>query len=431
MSGVAGALLALLAYVAPAYPQLLRWRDANLLTLSEISCTGAKCDSSAFSTDWESDSSDYVLDTQNRFFMNMPTPTAAEPGQFPPLHYSDTTFIAGFRQPSTYNTPDGEVWRLYSRAVVSDAAKSFEILVGYAEKAPWKAIETPGSLLGDVDAVLRREADKIASRVSAPRAAARFSRSGISVDGFQVVDPHTKRVLEQGPWIPAFLPKGVPRPSPGLELYIYEGGLYAAQTDTDGRLLATSFVEVGGLWWMACSCAIGFLCASLIARALSRRFLRNYFAITGMQVPSIQEAVVEGENQRVEFKRGLSDAEDRAGDVEEEMLRSIAAFANTNDGVVLVGIDDAGHVKGLGLDFAQRDRLERKVHQLVRNRIKPRPPVQITFETIRGYVVARIAVARGEAPVYMLGGAVYLRDGSSDVQAQPDELVRLVSQYAS
>lgn len=33
--------------------------------------------------------------------------------------------------------------------------------------------------------------------------------------------------------------------------------------------------------------------------------------------------------------------------------------------------------------------------------------------------VGRISLARGEAPLYMLDNVAYLRQGSSDVQAQP------------
>ena len=38
--------------------------------------------------------------------------------------------------------------------------------------------------------------------------------------------------------------------------------------------------------------------------------------------------------------------------------------------------------------------------------------------------------ARGEAPVYMLDSIVYLRQGSSDVQAQPDDIISLVAEFA-
>src|ERR1035437_3532337 len=65
--GVAGAFLTVLGYFASAYPFLLRWKDVNLRTLSEINCTSAACDSSTLSADWELDDSDYVVDTLTRF----------------------------------------------------------------------------------------------------------------------------------------------------------------------------------------------------------------------------------------------------------------------------------------------------------------------------------------------------------------------------
>jgi len=193
---------------------------------------------------------------------------------------------------------------------------------------------------------------------------------------------------------------------------------------------ATSFLAIAGLWWIVCCSALGFLVAGAITNALSRRFLRNYFAVIGMQVPSLEAARRDGESQTVEFKRGISENEDKAGSTEAELLRSVAAFANTNDGVIFLGVDDAGHIKGLELDYTQRDRLERKIHELTRTRIRPTPPVQITFQDLRGLWIAKIAVARGDAPLYMMGGTIYVRRGSSDVQAQPEDAVRLVAQYA-
>ena len=89
-----------------------------------------------------------------------------------------------------------------------------------------------------------------------------------------------------------------------------------------------------------------------------------------------------------------------------------------------------GHVKGLDLDFKRKDALERRIHQLARTRIKPAPPVEVVFEEIRGMTVGRISVARGEKPLYTLDNVVYLRRGSSDVQAQPDEIISLVTQFA-
>jgi len=132
----------------------------------------------------------------------------------------------------------------------------------------------------------------------------------------------------------------------------------------------------------------------------------------------------------VEFKRRLSDDPSRTKIAEDELLKSIAAFANTNDGVIFIGIDDSGHIIGLELDFKQRDRLEQKIRQLARSRIRPIPVVQVGFENARGLEVARVTVPRGEEPADMIGGVVYIRNGSSDVQAQPEDLRRLIVEYA-
>ena len=58
------------------------------------------------------------------------------------------------------------------------------------------------------------------------------------------------------------------------------------------------------------------------------------------------------------------------------------------------------------------------------------PPVQVAFDEIRGMTVGKISVARGEEPIYMMDNIVYLRHGSSDVQAQPTEIISLVTQFA-
>lgn len=391
------------AYIAPAYSSVLSCRDFNLRALSEITCGLAGCASGPFSADWQVGDRVYVVDTETRFVLGVATPAQDTSGGFAPLDYSDTNFLARFRQPTSYNTLDGEVWRLYSRS-----EKNLEVIVGYAVKAPWKAIETPASLFPGVDAALKHEADKIAGSLSSPKTSVPPSRDVISVDGFQAVDSSTHQVIEQGPWLPVFLPEGVPMPSRGLRFYLSGTKLCFARTDREGRLLATSLAEIGDLWRILCLCALGFMASGAAGRVLAR-----WFPPPPPGTPSLNVALHDGEGQNVEFKRGLS---------ENEVLKSVAAFANTNDGVIFLGIDDTGHVIGLGLDYKQKDRLELKVRELVKNSIRPSPPVQITFEDLRGLVVARIDVAWGGVPPYMMGGVIYIRRGSSDVQAQPEDV---------
>ena len=431
--GAIAAVLAAGVYVTAAYPSLQRAQKINLRTLSEINCRGDTCDASEFATDWQLGGSDYVIDVRTRYFVNIPTSSEENPAQFSPLDFSDTTFIMRFRQPTSYPTPDEEVWRMYSQPATWDG-QNVEILIGYAEKAPWKMIETPRSLIPTVDERLREEAEQIAKAIAS--AGGRPLRGGrslqkLSADGFVVVNAKTSQIVAWGPWLPLFLPKEVALPQSGRQPYVYDGEVYIVQTDTTDRLLATSLVPVGSLWWMVLVDAAAFIGTFITAWALSRRFLRNYFALTGVRVPDLGEACKCGEGQNVEFKRGLSEDESKTSSVEDELLKSIAAFANTNDGVIFIGVDDAGSIRGLRLDFSAKDRLERKVRQLTRTRIKPTPPIQVTFEEIKNSIVAKIVVARGEAFAYLMNGVIYVRDGSSDVQAQPEHLGRLVTEFGS
>jgi hypothetical protein len=427
--GAAAAIVTGLLQFAASYPEVQRWKRDNLRALSEISCSGETCDTSQFTRDWQAEEPDYVIDTQTMYLIDNPTPTGEGVAHLGVLDFLDTAFVKKFHQPTSYITPEGEVWRLYSRPA-NMGGRVAEIMIGCVLKAPWKMLEIPESLIAGLDAKLKQEADEVAQSASIKKGFTRGSRLGLTADGLVIVDATTKHVELWGPWVPVFLPNDTNLPTAGYRPYIYEGELYIVETDIQGRLLATSLVPIGSVWWLAGLCGVGFLCMSVLTRTISRRFLRNYFALAGTRVPALEDALQSGEGQSVEFKRGFPDDTIKSGTVDDDLMRSIAAFANTNDGAVLIGVDDAGHVKGLELDFQQRDRLERRIRQLVRTRIKPTPPIQIAFEDVRGLAIAKITVARGEAPVYMIGGVIYLRYGSADVQAQPDDLRRLVAEFA-
>lgn len=422
--GAAGSLLSIVLLIASVYPTIEKSQETNRRTLAEITCRDDVCDSSALTTDWQFSDADYVIDTQTSYVFSVPGSVIGDAARFAPLDYSDTAFIAKFRQPSTFRAPNGEIWRLYSRSQYA-GTKQFEIIVGYAEHAAWKMIDSPPSLLPAVDARLKREADKISTTLQSHR----LDFHGVRADGFEVVEGDTQRVVDWGPWLPIYLPSRVTVPAPGCRPYILSGDLYFVQTDAKGRLTAISLVSVGGLSWLAILAGFAFLSTSAVARLIARGYLRTYFALRGLHVPTTQEALRDGEGQRVEFKRALSDDDSTSRRSDNELAESVAAFANTNDGIILIGVDDSGHVKGLNFDSKQKDRFEQKIRQLVRNRIRPMPPIQLTFEDLNGFTVAKIAVARGDAQAYLMNGVIYVRSGSMDVQAQPEDLKRLVMEY--
>ena len=422
--GVTATVLAAVVYIALLYPFLLRSQEVHRHIFNEISCASDRCDTHVFTTDWRAGTADYIIDTKTRFFIDIPAPTVESPGSFGPLDYSDTGFIAQFRHPDWYETPDGEIWRLYSRKAKIDK-QEFEIMVGFAKTAPWKMVDTLKPEIQLVDKTLEDETNKLEASLPA----AKVPR-GTGVDGYEVVDPTTQKVLDWGPWLPAFLPSKIAFPRPGARVYLDKGELYIVQTDTDGWLIATTLTQVGSGVELSIIVIATLVTSSVIAYGLSRRFLRGYFALMNVRVPTLDEALRAGEGQTIEFKRALSDDPARTRNAEDELLKSIAAFANTNDGVIFIGVDDGGRITGLDLDFKQRDRLEQKIRQLARTRMKPIAPIQVGFEDARGLLVAKITVARGDATAYMISGVIYVRDGSADVQAQPEDLKRLIADYA-
>jgi len=422
--GAAATLLVAIGYLASTYPSIRRIQQVHRHIFDEIVCSDATCDTHVFTTDWETGSADYIIGSKTRYFIDVPSPTEESPGIFAPLDYSDTQFIARFREPAWYKTPDEEVWRLYSMTSQADG-KELDIIVGFAKEAPWKMVDTLQPDIGLVDATLRAEAEKLS--LGSPNAK---SARGAAVDGYEIVESRTQKVSDWGPWLPIFLPHEAKLPRPGASLYVAKGDLFVVQTGTDGRLLATSLVLVGSVYWLGILGIATFIVGSATASAFGRRYLRTYFALMTVRVPSLEDALKTGEGQKVEFKRGLSADLEQQKRAEEELLKSVAAFANTNDGVIFIGVDDGGRVVGLDLDFKQKDRLEQKIRQLARHRIRPIPPSQVGFEDYRGLVVAKIVVARGDAPAYLMGGVIYVRSGSSDVRAQPEDLKNIILAYS-
>jgi hypothetical protein len=321
---------------------------------------------------------------------------------------------------------------MFSRSAVL-GKRGIEIAIGYAENQPTKILKSSPEDLPAIDERLRQEADGIAAnlaKIKEPSSRGIKSVSKLSADGFTVLDATTGEVLDWGYWLPTFLPRDKAIPSLGRRPVLNGSNLDLAQVDSDGRLVAVTLAHLGDLRWMCLTAAAIFFGSTLVARYLSRKFLRSYFLFSQTRVPSLAEALRDGEGAQVEFKRGLSDDDGKAGGAEEELLKTIAAFANSGDGVIFIGVDDGGKIKGMDLDHTKKDRMERKIRQLVRNRIRPTPPVQIFFQEVNELAVACITVARGEALAYLLGGVIYRRYGSSDVQAQPEDLKELVEQYA-
>ena len=134
-----------------------------------------------------------------------------------------------------------------------------------------------------------------------------------------------------------------------------------------------------------------------------------------------------GEDSRWEFERiafrGDRPVEPRARELADEL----AAFANTNGGVMLCGVTDAGEVQGL--TRAQLDGLERMLVEISTDTIKPAIEIATYRLEIDGKALLAVEVESGYALHDSPGGS-YRRVGSSKRAMTSDERLRLSQRRA-
>ena len=230
--------------------------------------------------------------------------------------------------------------------------------------------------------------------------------------------------------IPIYLPPDKPLPREGLSLYRHpgEGGLYLVWTDAGGGLLTVSLVPLGNLRSLAAVFALLFLISGLGACAAGTAFLRRYFVLNQGRPRTVEEALKFGEGPSVEFKRSISF--DIPNSVE-QVLETVAAFANTGDGTIFIGIEDDGKIKGVPVGgVKEKDWLAQRIYEVVRRRIKPLPWMRVEFVDARGFTICIVFIPRGEERLYFLDGVVWVRHGPSDIKADPAVVNKLLEEYA-
>ncbi len=115
-----------------------------------------------------------------------------------------------------------------------------------------------------------------------------------------------------------------------------------------------------------------------------------------MKIEDLLKLIKEGENQYVEFKRNA-----------ESVGKSICSFLNTNDGIVVVGIDDDGKVVGIS------KREEEKIMNYIRE-IQPRT-FKIKIENLRidNKLIIIIKVKKSKL-LHTFRNIAYVRFGTTD-----------------
>ncbi len=137
---------------------------------------------------------------------------------------------------------------------------------------------------------------------------------------------------------------------------------------------------------------------------------------------AVMALIRSGESSRVEFKSTLR-FNLKAGriteDIEHAILKTLAAFMNTEGGTLLVGVSDAGEVLGLDPDgFASNDKLLLHLTNIVVARIDDSAPTYLNPQlvTCGGKSVLRVNVKPSRGAMYVKGKGdeeFFIRTGPS------------------
>ncbi len=136
-----------------------------------------------------------------------------------------------------------------------------------------------------------------------------------------------------------------------------------------------------------------------------------------MNLAELTTCIQKGETLHTEFKQWPLHPDD--------MAAAVVAFANTDGGRILLGVNDQGQV--VGIDENERDRVARTVDNVAYNNIEP--PATVVIETVadeQGRNVLVVNVPKGSQRPYRTNrGLYFVRTASGKRQASREELLRL------
>ena len=179
----------------------------------------------------------------------------------------------------------------------------------------------------------------------------------------------------------------------------------------------------------------------ILAQNLNK-FLESITDTTGTVAPvSLEDMIAEGESDELEFKSSLR-WDVREGMVnrklEEVVVKTIAAFANSQGGTLLIGVEDDGNVLGLEHDYVSlgsgnKDKFELHLRNLLTQQFGPgfvASKVQARFPEVDGKEVCQVDVIPAKEPVIVKGKdkngqpvqKFYARSGNSSQEIPLSEL---------
>ena len=153
----------------------------------------------------------------------------------------------------------------------------------------------------------------------------------------------------------------------------------------------------------------------------------------------LQELIQLGESLSLEFKSTLQwdIVEGRVNKaLRHSVLKTIAAFLNTEGGVLVIGVEDDGNVCGLERDLAgldgSTDKFGQLLAQLITDRIGPEYGhlAKVRYETLNEKTVCVVEVDKAPEPAFLVserGKQFYVRVGNTSRALDAEQSVKHIS----
>ncbi len=152
------------------------------------------------------------------------------------------------------------------------------------------------------------------------------------------------------------------------------------------------------------------LLTGVVLSAVRKRY---FYRRNRMEMPSLESLLEDDENRYLEFKSSLRwdyRQEKTNADLEKIILKTLAAFGNTDGGILLIGVDDEKNIIGLERDFQTLKRQDSDYYEIhLRNLLHKEMGVKYVSKHIRtqfetapnGNVVCKIKVIPGDEPQFL------------------------------
>ena len=130
-----------------------------------------------------------------------------------------------------------------------------------------------------------------------------------------------------------------------------------------------------------------------------------------METADLKQRITQGENATAEFKENF----------DREVIETAAAFANTNGGVILIGVSDQREIRGITVGKETLRDVSNRISQAT----EPRVVLEIESVDMEGKSVLLIRIAECRIKPISVKGVCYRRVGNSNRVMSPQEIVQM------